>query len=44
MQAIVGIEIPVQRMQGKFKLSQNRSHNDQRRIALDTGIAVHLAH
>ena len=43
MQAIVGIEIPVQRMQGKFKLSQNRSQNDQRRIAADTGIAVHPA-
>lgn len=43
MQAIVGIEIPVQRMHGKFKLSQNRSLNDQRRIALDTGIAVHPA-
>lgn len=41
MQAIVGIEIPVQRMQGKFKLSQNRSHDDQRRIAEDTGVAMH---
>ncbi len=38
MQAIVGIEIPVQRMQGKFKLSQNRSHNDRRMVAADTGI------
>ena len=38
MQAIVGIEIPVQRVQGKFKLSQNRSHNDQRMVAADTGI------
>ncbi len=38
--AIVGIEIPVQRMQGKFKLSQNRSFGDQQRIAKDTGIVV----
>lgn len=37
-QAIVGIEIPVQRMQGKFKLSQNRSLPDQRRVAADTGL------
>lgn len=43
MQAIVGIEIPVQRMQGKFKLSQNRSQSDQRRIAEDTGVAMHRA-
>lgn len=43
MQAIVGIEIPVQRLQGKFKLSQNRSLNDQRRIAADTGVPMHPA-
>lgn len=36
--AIVGIEIPVQRMQGKWKMSQNRSENDQRAIAKDTGL------
>jgi transcriptional regulator len=40
MQAIVGIEIPLQRMQGKWKVSQNRSPADQRRIAEDTGIAM----
>ncbi len=40
MQAIVGIEIPVQRMQGKFKLSQNRSDHDQRMVAHDTGITA----
>jgi transcriptional regulator len=40
-QAIVGIEIPVERLQGKWKLSQNRSLNDQRRIAEDTGIGMH---
>lgn len=39
MQAIVGIEIPVQRMQGKWKLSQNRTQQDQRMVAADTGIA-----
>ncbi len=38
--AIVGIEIPVQRMQGKFKLSQNRPLGDQQRMAADTGIAL----
>ncbi len=37
--AIVGIEIPVQRMQGKWKVSQNRSERDQRAVAHDTGIA-----
>ncbi len=42
--AIVGIEIPVQRMQGKFKLSQNRSLGDQQRIAKDTGIALPRTH
>lgn len=38
MQAIVGIEIPVQRMQGKWKLSQNRSQQDQQMVAADTAI------
>jgi transcriptional regulator len=42
MQAIVGIEIPVQRMQGKWKLSQNRSLHDQRAVAADTGIPIPL--
>ena len=37
--AIVGIEIPVQRMQGKWKVSQNRPERDQRAIAADTGLA-----
>lgn len=37
--AIVGIEIPVQRMQGKWKTSQNRSARDQAAIAADTGMA-----
>lgn len=36
LQAIVGIEIPVQRMQGKWKLSQNRSARDQDVIAAET--------
>jgi transcriptional regulator len=39
-QAIVGIDIPVQRMQGKWKLSQNRSLHDQRAVAADTGIPL----
>jgi len=37
--AIVGIEIPVVRMQGTWKMSQNRSANDQLAIAADTGVA-----
>jgi transcriptional regulator len=41
MKAIVGIEIPLQRMQGTWKLSQNRSQNDQRMIAADTGITAY---
>lgn len=36
--AIVGIEIPVQRMQGKWKMSQNRSENDRRAISAETGM------
>ena len=36
LQAIVGIEIPVQRMQGKWKLSQNRSARDQDVVAAET--------
>lgn len=35
-QAIIGIEIPIARLEGKFKLSQNRSEGDQERIAADT--------
>jgi transcriptional regulator len=41
MRAIVGIEIPLQRMQGTWKLSQNRSLTDQRMIAADTGVAAY---
>jgi transcriptional regulator len=33
--AIVGIEIPVQRLEGKWKMSQNRSALDQRTIAAE---------
>ncbi|MDQ1833083.1 FMN-binding negative transcriptional regulator [Massilia scottii] len=38
---IVGIEIPVERMHGKWKVSQNRSQNDQRTIesAMDAPMA-----
>lgn len=38
LRAIVGIEIPVQRLEGKFKLSQNRSEADR------LGVADGLAH
>lgn len=40
LRAIVGIEIPVQRMQGKWKMSQNRSDNDQRAIGAETGLTM----
>ena len=37
MEAIVGIEVPVQRMQGKWKLSQNRPRQDQLNIVEGSG-------
>jgi transcriptional regulator len=37
--AIVGIEIPVRRMEGKWKMSQNRSQVDQRTIGAETRLA-----
>ena len=33
MQAIIGFEIQITRLEGKFKLSQNRSEGDQTRVA-----------
>ena len=33
MQGIVGFTMPITRLEGKFKLSQNRSPEDQRRVA-----------
>lgn len=41
--AIVGIEIPVRRMQGKWKMSQNRPLKDQRAIAAATALAAPLS-
>ncbi|HEY0062890.1 MAG TPA: FMN-binding negative transcriptional regulator [Telluria sp.] len=38
--AIVGIEIVVGRMEGKWKMSQNRSHSDQLAMAADTGLTI----
>lgn len=38
LQVLVGIEIPVQRMQGTWKLSQNRSQRDRQSIAAATGL------
>ena len=32
LKAIVGIEIEISRLQGKFKLSQNKTHADQERV------------
>ena len=43
LKAIVGIEIPVQRMQGTWKLSQNRSERDRQVIAADTRLAEMLS-
>lgn len=37
--AIVGIEIPVRRMEGKWKMSQNRSQVDQLTIGAETRLA-----
>lgn len=41
MRGIVAFEIPVARLEGKFKLSQNRSATDRRRVvaALEAGAA-----
>lgn len=33
LKAIVGIEIVIERLEGKWKVSQNRSQKDQRRMA-----------
>src|SRR5205807_8559500 len=33
MHAIIGFEIQITRLEGKFKLSQNRSEGDQKRVA-----------
>ena len=33
MQAIIGFEVQITRLEGKFKLSQNRSERDQTRVA-----------
>jgi transcriptional regulator len=49
MQGIVGFEIPINRLEGKFKLSQNRPASDQTTVAaalsenqdeLSTGVAA----
>lgn len=38
--SIVGIEIPVRRLEGKWKMSQNRSAKDQRTIGAATGLPL----
>lgn len=40
LRAIVGIEIPIGRLQGKWKLSQNRPPVDQSAVAADSGGAL----
>ena len=35
LEAIVGIEVPLERLQGKWKLSQNRSRADRAAVAAD---------
>lgn len=32
LQAIVGVEVPIARLEGKYKLSQNRSREDRERV------------
>ena len=32
LKGIVGFEMPIERIEGKLKLSQNRSHEDRRRV------------
>ena len=43
LQAIVGIEMPVTRMEGKWKLSQNRSATDRARIEEETRLWAKVA-
>jgi transcriptional regulator len=40
LRSIVGIEIPIGRLQGKWKLSQNRPPADRAAVAADTGAAL----
>ena len=42
LQAIVGIEIPLTRLEGKWKLSQNRSAHDRAAIEGETGLVGSL--
>jgi transcriptional regulator len=37
LRTIVGIEIPIARMQGKWKVSQNRPHEDRAGVAAGLG-------
>jgi predicted FMN-binding regulatory protein PaiB len=39
VRATVGIEIVIDRLQGKWKASQNRGEEERMRIALATGMA-----
>ena len=41
MQAIVGIEIALHRMQGSWKMSQNRTQADQATVAAETGMGLY---
>jgi transcriptional regulator len=40
MKGIVGFVMDIERIEGKFKLSQNRSHEDQRRVVERLGASV----
>lgn len=40
MRAVVGFEIEITRLEGKLKLSQNRSEHDQRRVAETLGASA----
>ena len=39
--AIVGFEIKLRRIEGKFKLSQNRTEQDQRNVIAQLSQTVH---
>jgi transcriptional regulator len=40
MKGIVGFVLDIERVEGKFKLSQNRSHEDQRRVVAQLRIST----
>lgn len=41
LRSIIGFRIPIRRIDAKFKLSQNRSHEDRRRVMAALGAEAH---